>query len=601
MDTNHTPGARSHRGAGTTFTLYAPNAGKAWVVLPDLPGGEGGAPAERPMTKHPDGYFTLAAADLGPGTRYLLRTDRMREARPDPASLSQPMGVHGMSVVVDRDLFAREQPYWPGRALDDMVLYELHVGAFSEAGTFDGAIEHLPDLVKLGVNAIELMPVNQFPGERNWGYDGVYWQAAHASYGGPEGLVRLIDAAHDLDLAVVVDAVFNHLGPEGNYLPEFGPYFTDKSATPWGPAINLDDYGSDGVRDLVVACARTWLVDYGADGLRLDAVHALRDSSAVHVLEELSESARGWSRALRRPLTLIGECDLNDPRYVRPVREGGLGLSGQWVDEFHHALRTYLTGERRGYYADFGAKDMLLRALRTGYVYTGEYSPHRGRAFGRGVAGLLNHQFVVFGQNHDQVGNRARGERLGEHLTEERYLLQAATVLWSPFTPMLWMGEEYDERAPFPYFVDHGDPAILEATRAGRIREFSPFLGDGEEVPDPAQTATFQSAKLTHRRRGRVYDFYREALAVRRRFWPLRERDIRVHDVEELAGDVVAWRIPLTDGRRVVVVANFGASPFRLDGGPASWAVRGADLRCATAEVGESLPPSAAAVWLQTR
>ena len=590
LDPAAAPGTR-HRDGATTVSLYAPNAGRAWLVLPDRDG------EVRLLDAAPGGYFVLEADDLPPGTRYLLRTDRMDEARPDPASRWQPLGVHGYSVVVDDALFARERPYWPGRALGEMILYELHVGTFSAAGTFAGAIAHLPDLVKLGVNAIELMPVNQFPGARGWGYDGVYWQAAHDSYGGPEGLVALIDAAHELDLAVVVDAVFNHLGPEGNYLPEFAPYLTDKHHTPWGPAVNLDDYHSDGVRAFILACAKTWLVDYGADGLRLDAVHALRDSSALHLLAELSDARDEWARATGRPLTLIGECDLNDPRYVTPTADNGLGLDGQWVDEFHHALRTRLTGETRGYYSDFEDPDLLLRALRNGYVYTGQYSRHRGRQFGQSTAGLGADQFVVFAQNHDQVGNRARGERLHEHLGDDAYLLAAAVTIWSPFTPMLWQGEEYRERAPFPYFVSHGDPDVLEATRQGRIREFAPFLGEGEEVPDPGAESTFAAAKLSHRRTGRVYEFYREALAARRRYWPLRLRGIEAHGVAKLR-DGIAWRLPLEDGRHLTVVANFGHRHLPLTLLPRHYAVDDAEAVCATRPIRASVPPLSAGLWL---
>lgn len=590
MSADAAPGVR-HREGHTTVRVYAPNAGRAWIVLPDRDG------ERRSLASVGGGYFGLEADDLPPGTRYLLVTDRMTDPRPDPASLWQPLGVHGYSVVVDDALFAREQPYWPGRELGEMILYELHVGTFSEEGTFDGAIEHLPDLVRLGVNAIELMPVNQFPGTHGWGYDGVYWQAAHDAYGGPGGLVRLIDAAHELDLAVVIDAVFNHLGPEGNYLPEFAPYLTDKHHTPWGPAVNLDDYHSDGVRRFVRACAKTWLVDYGADGLRLDAVHALRDSSALHTLAELSDARDAWARQVNRPLTLIGECDLNDPRYITPTAENGLGLDGQWVDEFHHALRTRLTGETRGYYADFEDGDLLLRALKNGYVYTGQYSRHRGRQFGQSTAGRRADQFVVFAQNHDQVGNRARGERLHEHLSDDAYTLAAATTIWSPFTPMLWQGEEYQEHAPFPYFVSHGDRDILEATRQGRIREFAPFLAEGEEIPDPGDEQTFRSAKLSHERSGRVYEFYREALAARRRYWPRRLRGIEAHGVAKLR-DGVAWQLPLSDGRRLIVVANFGQRKLPLSLLPAHYSVDDAKLICATKRTRAAVPPLAAALFL---
>ena len=589
-------GALYEQGA-TQFSLYAPNAGKAWLVLPD-------ADERRELTRQQSGHWTLRAEDLPPGTRYRFLTDRMDDAKPDPASRWQPQGVHGHSVVLDAALFARSNAVkrkgldWQGRPLREMVIYELHIGTFSQEGTFDGAINHLLDLVRLGVNTIELMPVNQFPGQRNWGYDGVYWQAVQDSYGGPEGLIRLIDAAHDLDLAVLIDAVFNHLGPEGNYLPQFAPYFNDQHATPWGPAINLDAWGADGVRDFIRACAKTYLVDYGVDGLRLDAVHAFRDSSATHILEQLAEDVRGYARAARRPMTLIGESDLNNPRYITSSRHGGYGLQGQWIDEFHHALRAYMTGEQRGYYSDFGERQQLLKALQTGYVFTGEYSKHRGRRFGRSSAGVSNHQFVVFGQNHDQVGNRALGERLSNHLTDVDYLLQAAVYLWSPYTPMLWMGEEYAEEAPFPYFVDHGDEQVLEATRKGRMREFAPFVSEGEEVPDPGLEDTFQSAKLSHRRKGTVYKFYREALAVRRRYWNLRNPDITAHQVTELATDVLAWKMPLSTGQQLLVIANFSSRGLALSALSPSWSVGDSELLASTGSVSSVLPSRVAAVWL---
>jgi len=571
--------------------LYAPTASEAWLHLADHQ-------AERALTKQDDGYFTLTADDLPPGTRYLLRTNKMRTPRPDPASRYQPDGVHAASAIVDDALFTEDRFAWPGRPLSEMVLYELHIGTFTKEGTLEAAIEWLHLLVKLGVNTVELMPLNQFPGARNWGYDGVYWQAVQNSYGGPEQLVQFIDAAHELDLAVIIDAVYNHLGPEGNYLPKFGPYLTEKHHTPWGPAVNLDDAGADGVRDLILASAKTWLVDYGADGLRLDAVHALRDSSATHILEAMSSAAKTWSAEVRRPLTLIGECDLNDPSYITPAREGGLGLHGQWTDEFHHALRTHMTGETRGYYADFGSRDALIQSLRSGYNYVGQYSEHRKRRFGKMPTGRELHQFVVFGQNHDQIGNRAIGDRLNHHLSEAEYLLQAATVIWSPFTPMLWMGEEYAETNPFPYFVDHGDPAILAATRKGRMREFAPFVEEGQEVPDPGLKRTFTSAKLTHKRKGKVYNFYREALAVRRQYWPLRERNLGTHDVEELHGGLIGWRMPLTDGRRIIVLANFGDDDAALSSLSPGWDVLASRLRAYTNKPSDVLAAKAAAVWL---
>ena len=497
-----TPGV-THKDGTTTFVLYAPFANTAEVYFPDFG-------IRHDFKKIGDGYFRYVTDDVEPGARYFFKTDRMTHARPDPASLWQPMGVHEMSIVVDQALFSRKQPDWKGRSIHDMVIYELHIGTFSKEGTFEGAIPHLIDLVKLGINTVQLLPINQFPGQRNWGYDGVYWRAVQDSYGGPEGLIQFIDAAHELDLAVLIDAVYNHLGPEGNYLPEYGPYFNVDRKTPWGAAINLDAFGSDGVRDLILASAKTWLVDYGADGLRLDAVHELSDSSATHILEELSAQTKVWARELRRPLTVIGESDRNDPRYFTALADNGLGLSGQWADDFHHALRTYFTGEVTGHFSDYSTKSSLLKAMQSAFVFTGEYSIHKGRKFGRSVAAMHAHQFVVFGQNHDQIGNRAAGDRLHNHLSEEDYLLQAAMVIWSPFTPMLFMGEEYAEKNPFPYFVDHGNEKLLSDTREGRVQSFAPFVQQVDNMPDPGDPRTFQSAKLSHKLRGKVYKFYRQ-------------------------------------------------------------------------------------------
>ncbi len=590
QSTPPTPGA-IHRDGKTTFVLYAPFASTADVIFPDFGNQEH-------MKKVGNGYFQYESTKIHPGTSYYFKTDRMALARPDPASLSQPKGIHQVSVVVDQALFSRKQPEWKGRSIHDMVIYELHIGTFSKAGTFEGAIDHLLDLVKLGINTIQLMPIHQFPGERNWGYDGVYWRAVHDSYGGPEGLINFIDEAHELGIAVLIDAVFNHLGPEGNYLPEFGPYFKVDRKTPWGASINLDGFGSDGVRDLILASAKTWLVDYGADGLRLDAVHEMHDTSATHIIEELSTQCKDWSRELRRPLTLIGESDRNDPRYITPLSENGFGLNAQWSDDYHHALRTYFTGEIQGHFSDYGSKGNLLKAMQSAFVYTGEHSNHKGRKFGRSVVGRSAQQFVVFGQNHDQIGNRAAGDRLNHHLSEDEYLLQAAMVMWSPFTPMLFMGEEYAESNPFPYFVDHGDERLLAETKEGRIKSFGPYMGNVEDMPDPGAPATFKSAKLTHKRRGKVFKFYREALAVRRQFWPLRIRDVTAHDVEELRNDVIALRIPLADGRRLIVIFNLSSRPWALNSGLSSWSVEGGDLRCATGKFQGALPSKYAAVWL---
>jgi maltooligosyltrehalose trehalohydrolase len=375
------------------------------------------------------------------------------------------------------------------------------------------------------VNTIEVMPLNQTPGERNWGYDGVHPFALQHAYGRPDDLRHFITAAHERGIAVLVDVIYNHLGPEGNYLPQFFPVFTGQHKTPWGPAINFDDHQADGVRNYWLENVRLWLRDYGADGLRLDAVHAIKDYSAEHFLESVSKVADRISREQDRELILLAECDLNAPRYVRPRPAGGYGLDGQWVDEFHHALHTLLTGESRGYYEDFGGVKELAAALRYGYVYRGQYSPHRRRNFGTEdylpdkaeseATTLHPNQFVVFLQNHDQVGNRMIGDRLLSSMTTERYLLGAGVYLFSPFTPLIFMGEEYGERNPFPYFVHHGDKDLIRAVRKGRAAEFAAFQEEGKQVPDPQAKETFESAKLSWKTEGPIAEFYRKALHLR--------------------------------------------------------------------------------------
>ncbi len=547
------PGVWPSADGSFSVTVFAPKAKQVELLV------EGANP--QALTSVEGGYFVLAKAELATTQRYCIRLDG-QDPHPDPASLAQPDGVHEASQVF---AFRQNPPsQWRGLALSDMILYELHIGTFSEAGTFAGAVEHLDALVELGINTIELMPLNSFPGCRNWGYDGVFWQAVQNNYGGPAGLQAFIEEAHNRGLAVMIDAVFNHLGPEGNCMLHFAPYLSETTETPWGAALNTDGPYSDGVCDLVLSVAHTWLVDFGADGLRLDAVHAIPDNSARHILEELSDSVARWSSMLGRPLTLVAECDLNDPRYVRNTAQGGYGLDAQWTDEFHHALRSYLTKDTRAYYSDFGDFQHILAALRTGYVYTGQYSEHRKRRFGRRPEGCQTQQFIVFGQNHDQVGNRALGERLHEHLDEKAYLLIAAMVLWSPFTPMLWMGEEYAETHPFPFFVDHLDPATLKSTCEGRAKEFASFLDPGETVPDPGSSQTFLGAKLQHLRQGRVYEFYREAIRIRKQYWPSRLRGIDDHRVEQHGGALVTWRMPRTDGAQLFVLANFSLESIEL-------------------------------------
>lgn len=477
------------------------------------------SPEERivPLEKVSRGYHYGVVPGVKPGARYFYRLDGNTE-RPDPASKFQPEGVHGPSQVVDPH-FVWEELHWSGIPLSHYVLYELHVGTFTAQGTFDAIVPHLDALKDLGITAIELMPVAQFPGERNWGYDGVYPFAAQNSYGGPEGLKRLIDACHQRGLAVILDVVYNHLGPEGNYLHDFGPYFTDRYHTPWGAAINFDGPDSDEVRRFFIENALYWVTDFRLDALRLDAVHGIFDFSALHFLQELASGVHDQAERLNRRIYVMAESDLNDVRLVRSPELGGYGLDAQWNDDFHHALHTLLTGERTGYYEDFGRLQDLAKAFAEGFVYSGKYSPARRRRHGNTSKDLAAQRLVVCAQNHDQVGNRLKGDRLSALVSFEGLKLAAAVVLLSPFIPLLFMGEEYGETAPFPYFVSHSDPDLIEVVRRGRREDF-PYLQGLDEPSDPQAEATRQSASLDHslRHQGRhriLYELYKELIKLR--------------------------------------------------------------------------------------
>ena len=477
------------------------------------------SPEERivPLEKVSRGYHYGVVPGVKPGTRYFYRLDGNNE-RPDPASKFQPEGVHGPSQVIDPH-FVWEELHWSGIPFSHYVLYELHVGTFTAQGTFDAIIPHLDELKDLGITAIEIMPVAQFPGDRNWGYDGVYPFAVQNSYGGPEGLKTLIDACHQRGLAVILDVVYNHLGPEGNYLHDFGPYFTDRYRTPWGAAINFDGPDSDEVRRFFIENALYWVTEFRLDALRLDAVHGIFDFSARHFLQELASAVHEQAERLNRRIYVIAESDLNDVRLVRSPELGGYGLDAQWNDDFHHALHTLLTGERTGYYKDFGRIQDLAKAFAEGFVYSGAYSPARRRRHGNTSKDIAARRLVVFAQNHDQVGNRLKGERLSALVSFEGLKLAAAVVLLSPFIPLLFMGEEYGETAPFPYFVSHSDPDLIEVVRRGRREEFAYFKGS-DEPPDPQEEATRQSASLDHslRHQGRhriLYELYKELITLR--------------------------------------------------------------------------------------
>ena len=496
------------------------------------------------------GYFHAVAEGISAGALYRYRLDGEKE-RPDPASRYQPQGVHGPSQIVD-SRFNWSDSEWRGIPLEKYVLYELHVGTFTPEGNFEAIVPRLATLKDLGVTAIELMPVAQFPGDRNWGYDGAYPYAVQAPYGGPLGLKRLVDACHQHGIAVALDVVYNHLGPEGNYLADFGPYFTDLYKTPWGEAINFADADSDDVRRYFIDNALQWITDYHIDALRLDAIHAIVDPSARTFLEELSATVHAKAKELGRGVCLIPEDNRNDARVVSPPEMGGWGFDALWNDDFHHSLHVLLTGERDAYYQDFGGIVDLAGAYRNGFLFSGQYSKYRRKSYGISSKRIPARRFVVFSQNHDQVGNRSIGNRPSQSLSFEQLKLAAGTVLFSPYIPLLFMGEEYAETAPFQYFVSHGDPALIEAVRNGRKKEFAEF-GWASEIPDPQSEATFLRCKLNWNlhaegRHRLLWNFYQELLRLRR-------------DISALANlDKDAMEItPFTD-QKVLLVRRWDAS-----------------------------------------
>ena len=544
-----------------SFLVWAPRARSVEVCIIE--------PREHvvPMQGAGCGYFQALVEDISAGALYRYRLDGEKE-RPDPASRYQSQGVHGPSQIVDSG-FHWSDSRWRGILLEKYVLYELHVGTFTPEGTFDAIIPRLTTLKDLGVTAIELMPVAQFPGERNWGYDGVYPYAVQASYGGPVGLKRLVDACHQHGIAVALDVVYNHLGPEGNYLADFAPYFTDLYKTPWGEAINFAEADSDDVRRYFVDNALQWVTDYHIDALRLDAIHAIVDPSARTFLEELSATVHAKAKELGRDVYLIPEDNRNDARVVKSPETGGWGFDSIWNDDFHHALHVLLTGERDGYYEDFCGVDDLAGAYRDGFLYSGRYSKYRRKRYGSSSKGVPAKRFVVFSQNHDQVGNRRDGDRLSQSLSFEQLKLAAGTVLLSPYIPMLFMGEEYAESAPFQYFVSQGDPALIEAVRKGRRKEFAEF-GWAGDIPDPQSEATFLGCKLhwdlqTDGWHRVLWNFYRELLRLRRDVPPLAKLDREGLEVTPFADQklllVRRWDADL----QIVIVHYFDQAPINVN------------------------------------
>ncbi len=545
----------SYLGEGRTeFCVWAPKARQVDVHILE--------PEDRliPMQGAEKGYFQVVAQDVEPGALYIYRLNEESEF-PDPASRFQPRGVHGPSQVMHTE-FSWTDTEWKGVPLQDYILYEIHVGTFTAQGTFTAILPYLNYLLDLGITAVELMPIAQFPGKRNWGYDGVYPFAVQNSYGGPDELRQLVNACHRVGRAVILDVVYNHFGPEGNYLANFGYYFTDQYRTPWGEAINFDRAHSDEVRRFFLENALYWIREFHIDGLRLDAVHSIRDFSAQPFLAELTAAVKAESARLGRQIHLIAESALNDSKVVHSRDRGGWEFDAQWNDDFHHSLRTLMLPEKTGYYEDFGELSQFAKALQEGYVYSGQYSSFRKRRHGNSSREIPARKLVVFAQNHDQVGNRRLGERLSKMLSFEGQKLVAAAVILSPFLPLLFMGEEYGEPAPFPYFVSHSDPGLQEAVRKGRWEEFASFQWPGEP-PDPQDEATFSSAQLNHR----LYEeapfrvllsFYKALIRLRREHPAL--LNLSKDDLEVIAREeqktlfLRRW----TGGHEAVLVFNFG-------------------------------------------
>jgi maltooligosyltrehalose trehalohydrolase len=502
----------------TAITVWAPDAGRVDVEV------AGEVSPMSPVEGRPGWWAAEAPAPAG--TDYAFRLDG-GEPLADPRSPRQPYGPDGASRTYDQDAFAWTDGRWRGAPLGGAVIYELHVGTFTRAGTLDAALARLDHLVSLGVSVVELMPVAAFPGEHGWGYDGIGLWAVHEPYGGPDALKRFVDACHGRGLAVFLDVVYNHVGP-GNKLASFGPYFTDVYTTPWGPAVNLDQAWSDDVRSFIVGNALMWLRDYHVDGLRLDAVHAFQDHRAVHLLEELAVAVDGLAASSGRSLVLVAESDLNDPRLITPRAAGGYGLSAQWDDDFHHTVHALVTGERQGYYGDFGAIAGVAKVLAKAYFHNGTWSSFRNRTHGRPVDVLSTpaYRFVVFDADHDQVGNRAVGDRLPATLAARPHRdgllrIAAGLVLTAPFTPMLFMGEEWGADTPWQYFTDHTDPFFAEAVSNGRRSEFARHGWSFAQVPDPQDKETFLRSKLDWGQLARepyesLLGWYRSLLALRR-------------------------------------------------------------------------------------
>lgn len=532
-----------------TFRVWAPFAREIALRIIGQP--------DRKMYREADGRFYLTAQAKA-GDRYFYVVDGQKPA-PDPVSRSLPEGVHGPTLIVDPTAFQWTDSAWTGLPLRDYIIYELHTGTFTPQGSFDGIAQRLEYLKhELGITVIELMPVAAFPGERNWGYDGVSPYAVQASYGGPEGLKRLVDAAHRVGIAVILDVVYNHLGNEGNYLRLFGPYFTDRYRTPWGDAINYDGPGSQGVRQFFVANALYWISEYHLDGLRLDAVQTIRDQSPRHILAEIQDEVQSLAKILKRQVCVIAESDENDARLLRAPSEGGYGLDAVWSDDFHHAIHAAMTGESSGYYQDFGRLAQIVRALNEGFVYQGEHFKFWNRARGTPSRGIPLPAHVVCIQNHDQVGNRAKGERLTELIPRGARKLAAALLMLAPETPLIFMGQEYDEAAPFQFFTSYQDAELARKVSAGRRTEFKDFAWD--DVPDPQSAETFRRSRLNGNLvagENEMLRWYRSLIEMRKAYVTHSDRSCRARLWNEAT---ILLELPATNPK-LLLVAGFKSAP----------------------------------------
>ncbi|MBD1891323.1 malto-oligosyltrehalose trehalohydrolase [Coleofasciculus sp. FACHB-SPT9] len=536
------------------FTVWAPTLHTVAVQIV--------SPEERLLTMQQDeeGYWKVKASGIEPGTLYYYKLEGTTD-RPDPASKYQPKGVHAPSQVIDPSTFAWNDTNWSGIPLDETIIYELHVGTFTPEGTFEAIIPRLAELSELGINAIEIMPVAQFPGERNWGYDGVFPFAVQNSYGGPEGLKKLVDACHQHGISVILDVVYNHLGPEGNYFRDFAPYFTTKYRGDWGEAMNFDDKYSDGVRNFCLENALYWLQEYHIDGLRLDAIQGIFEMGARPLLQEMADQVANFSQQQGRKFYLIAESDLNDVRVIRPKEVGGYGIDAQWNDDFHHALHTLLTGENDRYYEDFGKVEQLEKSFKEGFIYSGQYASHRKRRHGSSSKDEPGYRFIVFTQTHDQIGNRVLAERLSQLVSLEGLKLAAAAIFLSPFVPFLFMGEEYGEEAPFFYFISHSDKDLIEAIRKSKEEEFKVFVGRGE-MQDPQSPETFQKCQINweKRKEGKhkaLWEFYQQLIHLRRTIPALKKPDKNTLEASSIEADKILFLRRWSETSQIYSIMNF--------------------------------------------